>query len=312
MIIKKYIVFAFLISYVQLGAQQIPDRSFDPPIVNPAYPFGKGPLVLLDEAHHNFHTSEGRYYVFTKILKKDGYQVQSNKQKFTPDLLKKAKILVIANALNSINLDNNEGETRWKLPTPSAFTTDEINAVNKWVKAGGSLFLIADHHPFPGAASDLAKSFGFTFHNGFATDTLSDGYPYKVSGTIFFSKKDASLAKHSLTENVEKVATFTGQAFQIPEKAVSLLTLEEQYKLLLPDTAWVFGQHTRRIPAKGLSQGAVLEYEKGRVAVFGEAAMFSGQLRGEAKKAMGLNAPEAKENIQFLQNIIHWLDYDKK
>jgi hypothetical protein len=309
---KKNIIFAFLIFYVQLVAQQVPDTSFDPLIANPAYPFGKGSLVLLDEAHHNFHTAEGRYYVFTKILRKDGYQVKSNKQEFTPALLKKSKILVIANALNEINIDNIDGETRWKLPTPSAFTTNEIKAVNEWVKAGGSLFLIADHHPFPGAASDLAKSFGFTFYNSFATDTLSDGYPHRVSGTIFFSKKNASLAKHSLTENIEQVATFTGQAFQIPEKAVSLLTLGEQYKLLLPDTAWVFGQHTERIPAKGLSQGAILEYGKGRVAVFGEAAMFSGQLRGTEKKTMGLNAPEAKENIQFLRNLINWLDYEKE
>ncbi|MDR2764092.1 MAG: DUF4350 domain-containing protein [Tannerella sp.] len=309
---KKNILFALFICCAQLGAQQIPDRSFDPPVVSPAYPFGKGSLVLLDEAHHNFHTAEGRYLVFAEILKKDGYRVMSGTQAFTPALPKEVKILVIANALNAINADGNDGRTRWKLPVPSAFTADEIRSVNEWVKAGGSLFLIADHHPFPGASFDLAKSFGFTFYNGFATDTLSDSYPYRVSGVALFSKKDGSLAIHPLTENVEQVATFTGQAFQIPEKATSLLTLGKQYKLLLPDTAWVFGQHTQRLPAKGFSQGAVLEYGKGRVAIFGEAAMFSGQLKGQEQEPMGLNAPFAGDNIPFLLNMIHWLDYDKK
>jgi hypothetical protein len=87
-----------------------------------------------------------------------------------------------------------------------------------------------------------------------------------------------------------------------------LLTFDDKYEVLLPDTAWVFGMHTKRIPAIGLSQGAVSNYGQGRVAVFGEAAMFSGQLKGASKRPMGLNSPDAKENLQFLLNLIHWLD----
>jgi rhodanese-related sulfurtransferase len=164
--------------------------------------------------------------------------------------------------------------------------------------------------PFPGAASDLGKAFGFTFHNGYAFESI-DGKP---SGRVTFSKEDHSLASHSVTtgrnvsERVERVVTFTGQAFQIPEKAVSLLTFNDRFDVLFPDTAWVFDTYTKHIPAKGLSQGAVLDYHKGRVAVFGEAAMFSGQLSGQEKKPMGLNDPEAKQNLPFLLNLIHWLD----
>ncbi|MBI3470619.1 MAG: hypothetical protein HY013_04620 [Candidatus Solibacter usitatus] len=36
-------------------------------------------------------------------------------------------------------------------------------------------------------------------------------------------------------------------------------------------------------PAKGYLQGAVLPFGKGRVAVFGEAAMFSAQLSGRTR-----------------------------
>jgi hypothetical protein len=46
---------------------------------------------------------------------------------------------------------------------------------------------------------------------------------------------------------------------------------------------------------------------KGRVAIFGEAAMFSAQLGGPQKLPMGMNAPVAKQNPQFLLNVMHWL-----
>jgi hypothetical protein len=46
---------------------------------------------------------------------------------------------------------------------------------------------------------------------------------------------------------------------------------------------------------------------KGRVAIFGEAAMFSAQLAGPQKLPMGMNAPVAKQNPQFMLNVMHWL-----
>ncbi len=315
------IIFSFLllISSAFLSAQQIPDKDFEPSIANPAYLTQSGSVILLDEAHYNFHTAEGRYFIFTKILKKDGYQVVSNANAFTPERLKSAKILVIANALNKINSDESGNETPWQLPTPSAFTVDEIKYVNEWVKSGGSLFLIADHMPFPGAAYDLAKSFGFILYNGFASKIKPDQTSNQRLKFDAFTKENKTLAIHPITtgrnskEQVEQVATFGGQAFEIPSEAISLLTFNENYRVLLPDTAWVFSEHTKTIPAKGLSQGAILQYGKGRIAMFGEAAMFSAQLQGKNRLQMGLNSPNAKQNVQFLLNLVHWLDhYDKK
>jgi hypothetical protein len=51
----------------------------------------------------------------------------------------------------------------------------------------------------------------------------------------------------------------------------------------------------------------VMKVGKGRVAIFGEAAMFSAQLGGPQKLPMGMNAPVAKQNPQFLLNVMHWL-----
>ncbi|HEY5746481.1 MAG TPA: DUF4350 domain-containing protein [Chryseolinea sp.] len=290
-------------------AQQVPDTAFDPKIKSPSYPLNKGPVLFIDEAHHNFHTIETRYLAFAKVMRLDGYQVQPNKVPFSLSSLKEASVLVIANAIHPSN------DTVWAKPILPAFTPAEIEAVKKWVNDGGSLLLIADHMPFPDAATGLAKTFGFTFYNGFATDTTAGLYPGAKRELDVFTASSGSLADHAITkgktsgERVERVATFTGQAFQIPTKATSLLIFDGRYEILLPDTAWKFNPNTKRIPIKGFSQGAVLEYGKGRVAVFGEAAMFTAQLKGKDSIPFGLNSPDAQQNLQFLLNLIHWLDH---
>ena len=60
--------------------------------------------------------------------------------------------------------------------------------------------------------------------------------------------------------------------------------------------------------ACGLVNGAFMSYGKGRVVLFGEAAMFSAQLAGDQKDKIGMNNPGASQNPQLLLNIIHWLD----
>jgi hypothetical protein len=64
---------------------------------------------------------------------------------------------------------------------------------------------------------------------------------------------------------------------------------------------------TPRVPVNGWYQGAVMRSGKGRVAVFGEAAMFSAQLAGPEKRPMGMSNPIASKNPQFLLNVMHWL-----
>ncbi|GAB3911951.1 hypothetical protein GCM10028803_54420 [Larkinella knui] len=295
-------LFVFLFWSHQLCAQQVPDFDFDPNIDHPAYPTGRGPLVFIDEAHHNFHTIAGRYNAFAKVLQRDGYVVKPNTQPFTKANLQGVSVLVIANALHESNA------TQWAKPNPSAFTTEEIRVLDAWVKNGGSLFLIADHMPIAGAAEDLAAAFGYRFYNGFATDTTSGLFPGGKKELDLFRKTAGTLAEHPITKGITSIATFTGQAFQIPPKAVSLLTFDEKYQVLLPDTAWVFHQTTPRMPIKGFSQGAISEYGKGRLAVFGEAAMFSSQLKGKDKIPFGLKSPDAGQNLAFLLNLIHWLD----
>ena len=62
----------------------MPDPEFNTSVENPAYK-REGPRVMFDEAHHNFHTTEGRYKPFVDLLMNDGYRVIRNRQPFSKD-----------------------------------------------------------------------------------------------------------------------------------------------------------------------------------------------------------------------------------
>jgi hypothetical protein len=83
-----------------MGAQQVQDSAFSPTIAEPAYQAGKGPKVLIDAAHLNFHTEDGGYAPFAKLLRLDGYRVESNRDLFTAASLSRGDVLVIANAMH--------------------------------------------------------------------------------------------------------------------------------------------------------------------------------------------------------------------
>jgi len=284
------------------GPGQRPDLEYQPPIVEPVFEMGTGPLVLIDEAHFNFHTAGGRYKTFAELLRRDGYVVRPHTGAFTEQSLATARILVISNALSE------DDSVEWVLPSPSAFTTAEIDAVEAWVERGGSLMLIADHMPFPGAAAELAERFGLLFINGYAR------LP-SAPGPIAFTRTEGTLRPHPITngrspaERTESVVTFGGQAFRAhPDTVVEpLLVMGEGTEMQLTVQAGVVTATTPRFAAVGLLQGAVLHHGAGRVAAFGEAAMFSAQVSGVQRSPMGMNNPDADENYQFLLNVVRWL-----
>ena len=152
----KYFAICVLLLVVASGTlgQQLPDPEFNTSVETSAYQ-RNGPRVMFDEAHHNFHTADGRYKPFVDLLVHDGYQVIRNRKSFTKQSLDSFKVLVIANALGAEEMDD-EGSDK------SAFTEEEIQAVYDWVRSGGALLLIADHAPFGGAAATLATKFGVT------------------------------------------------------------------------------------------------------------------------------------------------------
>lgn len=298
---------AFEASQPVFGFASVVDNGTTDAIFIPAFEdTGRGaPTVFFDEGHFNFHSIGTTYAPFAQMLRNEGWTVERSAERFERQSLERAGILVIVNALAAVNanVDN------WRLPTPSAFTPEEIAAVRDWVEAGGALLLIADHMPFAGAAEELGAAFGIRFSNGFAFDTRQLGQPKTCLAETevqVFRKSDESLAEHPVTSGVDSVGTFTGSAFQTGSNSVPLLVFGSTAVSLTPSVAWQFTSSTPRVPVAGWQQGALLQHGQGRVAVFGEAAMFTEQTCGPGRP-MGMTSPAARQNRTLLLNVMRWL-----
>jgi hypothetical protein len=282
-------------------AQQVNDPDFVTHVEHPAFT-NKHPRIGIDGAHRNFHTLDGRYKPFADLMSADGYAV-SAAPAFEIGSLKSIDILVIANAM---------GETRDGI-IDSAFTPAECDAVRDWVRGGGSLMLIADHAPWGDASVDLARRFDVEMGRGFVMDLKhADGNPTK----LVFSVENQLLGEHAIVhgrndaERVRRVIAFTGQSLSVPAIATVLLRISN-------DATESFDPQDQikieaGLPAgtrlEGRAQGIAMPFGRGRVAVFGEAAMFSAQvatMNGQSFKA-GMNVP-GTDDRQFALNVMHWL-----
>jgi hypothetical protein len=282
--------------FVAAAAQQLADPEFNTSVEKPAYN-KNGPRVLFDEAHHNFHTTEGRYKPFVDLLLNDGYRIVRNREPFTKASLSSFKVLVIANALGAEEMDDTGADA-------SAFTEEECAAVQEWVKGGGSLLLIADHAPFGGAAAALGNRFGVDMSKGFTYDPQNSAE--KSPSQLIFSRDNKLLTTHPITEGREqnerlnRVVSFTGQSLKGPEDSVAVLKLADTAK----DTP--NREADSSVSAAGRAQALAFKHGKGRVVIQGEAAMLSAQIAGANKRPMGMNVP-GNDNKQYALNVMHWL-----
>lgn len=151
-------------------AQKTTDDGFHYRIPRPAYGEGGGPIVCIDEAHHNHHTLTGSYSPFGTLLRDDGYRVRSSEGPFTGGTLSGCDVMVSANPLAEVDV-HREGE----YPHDSAFTESELDALLAWVRDGGALLLVVDHTPWAGAAADLAALLGIQIFDGQVQETAVFG-----------------------------------------------------------------------------------------------------------------------------------------
>jgi hypothetical protein len=283
-----------LLSFPAVSQQQA-DLTFDASVKNPAYTTTH-PKVLFDEAHFNFHTAGGRYKPFADLIGNDGYRVTSNKEKFTPQTLNGYEVLVIANAgaAQATSADARK----------SAFTDEECDAVRDWVRGGGALLLIADHAPAGSAAANLASRFSVDMSKGYTADPVNFERVTMDASWIQFSRANKNLGDHAITrgrnasERINRVLTFTGQSLKGPKESTALLGLSDQaYDLDNPGDP----EKVKMTSAAGRTQALAMPFGKGRVVVFGEAAMLTAQ-----NKNFGLNYP-GTDDRQFTLNVMHWL-----
>jgi hypothetical protein len=314
-LVMRLLIPLLLIAVMPAGAraQQVPDTTFDVTVARPAFG-ARAPLVLIDEAHNNFHTSTGRYRPFANLLRNDGFRVATNDRPLSARALAEAHILVIANALPP------ESAARHESAEP-AFTADEAEALWQWVNGGGALLLIADHAPFGGAAGILAQRFDVNFGDGFVYDTAHYLTSFGarnlpgVASIMVFSRENGLLGTHPILqgrdprERIERVVAFTGQSMSVPSRASVLLHLSPTAKEARSREHLAGWGGT---PVGGRAMGLAMSFGRGRVVILGEAAMMSAQVANgnpetrQPGMLMGMNHP-GSDDKQFALNVMRWL-----
>ncbi|HEV7684250.1 MAG TPA: hypothetical protein VGO68_19195 [Pyrinomonadaceae bacterium] len=278
-------------------AQQIADPHFDARVDKPA--FTKNfPRVLFDEAHNNSESTSGRYKPFADLLFNDGYHIAVNRQPFTKASLQTHKILIIANPLGVEDVDD-EGADR------PAFTTEECDAVNDWVRGGGALLLIVDAVPFGSATEILATRLGIEMSKTQTIDPANTEKELDTPSVIAYSRENHQLAESPLTngrepaERLNRVLVFSGQSLKGPQGSDAFLKLADT----AVDEVKPPGKNTS---AAGRAQGIAFRAGKGRVVVLGDATMLSAQLTGSDNQPIGMNVGNV-DNRKLALNIMHWL-----
>ncbi|HYN80060.1 MAG TPA: hypothetical protein VES88_01045 [Gemmatimonadaceae bacterium] len=309
-------IFAFVSG---LNGQQLPDSTFRFKNDHAAFSPGAGPSICVDAAHHNFHTLEGRYYSFGKLVREDGFRTTSLKARLDEAVLSDCAVIVIANALAA------PAEERGADLNAPAFRPGEINRILEWVIGGGRLFLVIDHAPSAAAAANLAAAIGVLPLNGNAS--------YRMFGELPDAAIRAIIEQHGITADsirrvlgplgslgdhailrgrpgvdrpVRTLLTFVGSALYPAEDVRSLLEVPTRSK----GTVWLTGPsrpHSPRYPLERWLVGGAREMGAGRVVILSEAAMCSAQLAGPERNPMGMNDPLAVDNARFCLNVIRWL-----
>jgi hypothetical protein len=258
------------------------DDEFDAPVSDPAFPVGSGPRILVDERHRNVVSLASYLRPVGALLAKDGYVVRPSRESFHKTSLAEARIIVIANA---------QGPEGAPAGT-QAFPEQEIRALERWVKAGGGLLLIADRAPYGEPARSLARAFGVTPDNNTILVKGEDGKPTGVLTIDVAADGDAS---HPIFFGVTRVVYVVGESLAGPGAI-----LKAPRGTYSGPTA----QATQGPPAGGKPLVLAFSYGSGRVVVIGDAGIASafGSAGGQAHRGIS----EA-DNARFVRNVFRWL-----
>jgi hypothetical protein len=303
--VQKQILTLFTISIALYSCKETPlqraDKDYDVSVERMTFQENK-PILLFDEGHHNFHTTNGLYEPFANLAKNDGYTLKTLSTAVTAEALRAATLYVIANAKGEGDLND----------TP-AFTEVETEIIKDWVIHGGSLLLITDHYPFGAAAENLANKLGIDFQKGIVQDSVHYDKASNDQSQLEFSKENKLLTEHAITHGVNKVITFTGQSIQCKDSScVSFLTLSDSAYDMTPNPKISKDGNDTRVEvtyenpqsARGRSQGVAINLGKGKIVCLGEAAMLTAQINRDGGK-VGMNYNP--DNKKLALNILHWL-----
>jgi len=241
-----------------------------------------GPRVAIDLGHYNHAAADSRFVALGDLLTWDGYRITRSRQRLVPEYLKGFHVLLIENAMPYPAGVRRVAEAVG-LGGLATFGADEVEAVRDWVRAGGSLLLIADAPHSGKAAAPLAAALGATFHDCPAPVFV----PALVPATVD-AEHPIQEGRSEYGERVESVAALANGWVEATMPAGPAVPI-----LKIPADASC---------AAGKPIGLALEFGGGRVVAL--TAQF--ERDEDLIRRTGVD-PGRLGNRQFVLNAMHWL-----
>lgn len=289
--------------------------SVEPPpysgtIASPLWSSG-GPAVLVDNAHWNAGTAEGRLRAFAGLLAADGYRVLPGANGTRAETLVDAKISVVVDPLGILGLARTwagtVGASGMAFFDDDALLTQEIETTVQWVENGGSLLLVADPSPYARGSRGLAARLGVGMRERLVVDV---GHAEPASPNwLVFSRETDLLGVHPILDGgadlppVNRVVAFGVQALVPPADATPLLRLSPSAAEVARDG----DPPTSGQPVAGLAAAVALERGRGRVVVLGDSHLLT--VEATSTGALGGLGWPGSHNERFTRAVMRWLAF---
>jgi putative intracellular protease/amidase len=268
--------------------------------------------VLIDRFHKTIYTTdegETGAEIMLDIMNRDGFAVTYADSALDAPSLEKADVLIIHGLPNNeVALEN--GGVFWQSP----LSNDEIDAIVRWVDAGGGLYLSLSHFPNGSGALPLLEAFAVKFRDGYLYSkeypSFTDAKNGRCSHYFGMSRNDGTLnGQHPIVKYglpVETVDYLCGAAiFRAQEDAVLPFPKGSENHLdgrFDPDTS-VFETSDAYAGMIGFDFG------KGKVVVAADQGMFRDFVftfnNGE-RVYVTITSPD-NDNANLFVNMMRWL-----
>ncbi len=299
---SKLLAFCLLVTLAAQG-QMLNDSPFDASVALPKYPQGKGPKVLFDKGHYNFIVDMGLAKPLMDVATADGYQVSVDSLKFTKAYLAKYKMIVIFPAMPF------KFGSKSQVTDEITFTAAELNALQDWVSAGGSLLMFDEHAPIDKSVTPLFNTFGIQLSIGIVSDSLNYESKFDMSSKetlLKFTRSNGLLnTDHPITqgekatEQINNIMTYGGGG----------LTGKGYTNLFKLSPSATIMKYSGSLPiGTAESQALAGKFGKGKVVALGDCNGFTAMyvMMKSVKFSAGMQVADYDWK-QFALNTLHWL-----
>ena len=275
------------------GNKVLPDTTFNIQVAKPAC-LVNCPTILIHAEQVVGGWANGGHKPFANLMANDGFKLILKEGSFTKQSLEVIKVVMIV--------------------TPRLMGKAETEALNDWIRKGGSLLAITHHDNLQ--FDDFLQTLGVQTQEINVTSdsmhSLAEDGVSNFPGYIVFSEKYKTLGNHPImqgrnnSEKIHVVKTFGGGRSIIgPPSSSILLTLSES----AIDYMNIDQERDSRVAVKTKghrSYGIAFTLGKGKVVVLSSAPTLTALLFPPVWGKLGMNNP-GSDNKQFALNIMRWL-----